>query len=154
MLGGFVGNGVLGILFSSDVLRSVLYDPTIQSALFLEVTPQRDIPLSVAGLVVLSAIHGWLYARFVTAIPGHGWCQKGASWGAVIFAMFWLPQEWFVYHTLLGEPLLLNLLELTVLSIGSIGEGIVIAACLRSELPRVRSGFLPPQSGQNPRPSM
>ncbi len=134
MLGGFAGNGVLGILFSSEVLRSVLYDPDIQSALFLEVTPQRDIPLSVAGLVVLSAIHGWLYAQFAPVIPGEGWLHKGAWWGAVIFAMFWLPQEWFVYHTLLGEPLLLNLLELTVLTVGSVTEGLVIAACLRSEL--------------------
>jgi hypothetical protein len=89
--------------------------------------------LSVAGLVVLSAIHGWLYACFARAMPGGNWPQKGLFWGAVIFTMFWLPQEWFVYHTLLGEPLLLNLLELTVLSVGSAAEGLVIAGCLPSE---------------------
>ena len=134
MLGGLVGNGVLGILFSSDALRAILYDPGIQSALFIEITPQRDIPLSVAGLVVLSAIHGWLYARFARSMPGRNWPGKGLFWGAVIFAMFWLPQEWFVYHTLLGEPILLNILELGILSVGSAAEGLVIAACLRSEL--------------------
>jgi hypothetical protein len=36
-------------------------------------------------------------------------------------------QEWFIYNTLLGEPILLNLLELGVLLLGSIVEGIVIA---------------------------
>ena len=134
MFGGFVGNGVLGMLFSSDVLRSILYDPAIQSALFLEVTAQRDIPLSVAGLVVLSTIHGWLYVQFAPANPGRGWVQKGVWWGAVIFAMFWLPQEWFIYYTLLQEPLLLSVVELTVLWVGSVAEGLVIAACLRSRL--------------------
>lgn len=134
MLGGFVGNGVLGMVFSSDALRSILYDPAIQSPLFLQVTSERNIPLSVGGLVVLSAIHGWLYALFSQAMPGRSWPQRGIFWGAVIFAMFWLPQEWFVYHTLLGEPLLLNLLELTVLAVGSAAEGLVIAACLRSRL--------------------
>lgn len=134
MLGGFVGNGVLGLLFTTDALRSILYDPGIQSPLFLEITPQRNIPLSVAGLVMLSAVHGWLYVRFAPAMPGRNWQQKGVFWGVVIFTMFWLPQEWFVYHTLLGEPLLLNLLELTILSVGSVAEGLVIAACLRPVL--------------------
>jgi hypothetical protein len=127
MFGGFVGNGVLGLLFSSDLVRGVLYDPSIQSALFLEVTPQRNIPVSVAGLVVLSAIHGWLYAQFAPSIPARGWWRKGVFWGVVLFALYWLPQEWFVYHTLLGEPLLLNLLELALLLTGSVAEGTVIA---------------------------
>lgn len=131
MLGGFLGNGVLGILFSSQAVRDVLYDPTIQSALFLEVTPHRNIPLSVAGLVVLSAIHGWLYIQFASSIPGSRWWRKGLFWGAVIFAMYWLPQEWFIYHTLLGEPLILNLVELSLLSVGCAVQGLVIARCLR-----------------------
>lgn len=131
MLGGLAGNGVLGLLFSSDLVRRVLYDPSMQSALFLEITPQRNIPLSVAGLVVLSAIHGGLYLRLAPSIPGSRWWRKGLSWGAVIFAMYWAPQEWFIYHTLLGEPLILNVLELSLLSVGCAVEGLVIARCLR-----------------------
>jgi hypothetical protein len=132
MLGGFVGNGVLGLLFSSEAVRRVLYDPAIQSQLFLEVTPQRDIALSVMGLVVLSAVHGCLYSRFAPLVPGRVWWHKGMNWGGVIWAMYWLPQEWFIYHTLLGEPLLLCLLELSLLSVGSVVEGLVIAWCVRS----------------------
>ena len=41
--------------------------------------------------------------------------------------MYWLFQEWFIYHTLLGEPILLNLLELAILFIGSLMEGVIIA---------------------------
>jgi hypothetical protein len=41
--------------------------------------------------------------------------------------MYWLFQEWFIYNMLLGEPLLLNALELAVLISGSLVEGIIIA---------------------------
>jgi len=45
--------------------------------------------------------------------------------------MFWLFQEWFVYHTLLAEPWFLNLFELALLLAGSLVEGVVIAWVLR-----------------------
>ena len=48
-------------------------------------------------------------------------------WGLTIWVMYWLSQEWFIYHTLLKEPLLLNLLELAILLIGSLVEGLIIA---------------------------
>jgi flagellar biosynthesis protein FliQ len=41
--------------------------------------------------------------------------------------MYWLSQEWFIYHTLLGEPLLLNILELSILLTGSLVDGLIIA---------------------------
>jgi hypothetical protein len=44
--------------------------------------------------------------------------------------MYWLFQEWFIYNTLLGEPLILNLLELVILAVGSTVEGIVISFLL------------------------
>ncbi len=44
--------------------------------------------------------------------------------------MYWVFQEWFIYHTLLREPLLLNLLELNLLFIGSVAEGLIIAKLL------------------------
>jgi hypothetical protein len=39
--------------------------------------------------------------------------------------LYWVFQEWLIYHTLLQEPLMLNLLELTLLLAGSLVEGIV-----------------------------
>jgi hypothetical protein len=130
LLGGFIGNGVLGALFSAPPIRNILYDPTIQSRLFIEVTSQRNIPVSVAGLVVLSLIHAWLFAVLLAAIPGRTWVRKGAFWGLVIWLMYWVFQEWFIYHTLLGEPWRLNLLELAVLLLGSVVEGVLIAFVL------------------------
>jgi hypothetical protein len=62
LLGEFIGNEVLGALFSTPVIKSILYNPALQSKLFIDITPNRDIPVSVMGLVLLSAIHGWLFA--------------------------------------------------------------------------------------------
>lgn len=130
LVGGFVGNGVLGALFSSPPVQAILYDPGLQSPLFIEVTPQRNIPLSVAGLVVLSVIHAGLFSVLCPSVPGRGWIGKGLFWGLVIWSMYWVFQEWFIYHTLLGEPLLLNLLELAMLLVGSLVEGLIIARVL------------------------
>ena len=131
MAGGFIGNGVLGAIFSSSLLRNFLYDPEIQSKLFLEVTPQRNVPVSVAGLVLLSAFHGSLYSVLSPSIPGKTWLKKGLFWGLVIWLLYWVTQEWFIYHTLLKEPFALNLLELAVLLLGSLTEGVVIARILK-----------------------
>lgn len=127
LVGGFVGNGVLGVLFSSPPIQAILYNPEWQSNLFIEITPQRNIPVSVAGLVMLSVIHAWLFNVLMPSLPGRIWLIKGLFWGAAIWAMYWLFQEWFIYHTLLGEPLLLNVLELIILLSGSLVEGAVIA---------------------------
>jgi len=126
-VGGFVGNGVLGALFSIPPIKSILYDPALQSRLFIDITPRRDIPVSVAGLVILSAIHGWLFGLLRPSVPGSTWVTKGLFWGFAIWAMYWLLQEWFIYHTLLQEPLILNLLELVLLLGGSLIEGLIIS---------------------------
>ncbi len=68
-----------------------------------------------------------MYTVFLPSIPGKSWIRKGAFWGLTIWLMYWVFQEWFVYHTLLLEPLLLNLLELVILLIGSIIEGLIIS---------------------------
>lgn len=127
LLGGFVGNGVLGAIFSSPPIKSILYNPEIQSQLFIEITLKRNIPVSVTGLVVLSVIHSWLFSIFQPSIPGNTWLRQGLFWGFTIFLMFWLFQEWFIYNNLLGEPLILNLLELSILLAGSLVEGVIIA---------------------------
>jgi hypothetical protein len=127
LLGGLLGNGVLGVLFSIPVIKSILYNPALQSKLFIDLTPNRDIPVSVMGLVLLSAIHGWFFGVLRPSIPGTHWVKKGLFWGFLIWAMYWLFQEWFIYHTLLQEPLILNLLELAILLTGSLIEGLVIS---------------------------
>jgi hypothetical protein len=127
LLGGFLGNGITGVLFSSPPVKAVLYNPAIQSPLFIEVTPQRNVTASVIGLVILSVIHAWLFKVFEKSIPGKTWLHKGAFWGLTIVLMYWLFQEWFIYNTLLGEPVLLNLFELSILLLGSLAEGIILA---------------------------
>ena len=130
LVGGFLGNGVLGAAFSLPAIRSVLYDPELQSKLFIDITPLRNIPVSVGGLIVLSVIHSWLFSVFAPSIPGRSWIKKGVFWGLTIWLTFWVFQEWFIYHTLLAEPLALSLLELAILLIGSVVEGVVIAFVL------------------------
>jgi hypothetical protein len=127
LAGGFIGNGIMGAIFSSPPVKAVLYNPAIQSPLFIEVTPQRNVFASVAGLVILSVIHAWLFKVFEKSIPGKPWLHKGAFWGLTIVLMYWLFQEWFIYNTLLGEPVLLNLFELSILLLGSLAEGIILA---------------------------
>lgn len=127
LIAGFVSQGILGGLFMSSPVQTILYDPNLQSQLFIEVTSTRALFPSVAGLVVLSIIHSWLYAVFLPSIPGENWVRKGLFWGFTIWLMYWVFQEWFIYHTLLQEPLLLNLLELAILLIGSIIEGLIIS---------------------------
>lgn len=127
LLGGFIGNGVLGALFSIPLIKSILYNPALQSKLFIDITPNRNIPVSVMGLVLLSSIHGWLFAVLRPSIPGDKWVKKGLFWGFCIWAMYWLFQEWFIYNTLLQEPLILNLLELLLLLAGSLIEGLIIS---------------------------
>ena len=133
LLGGFVGNGILGGLFSSPPVQALLYSPTLQSQLFRDVTPTRNIPVSVAGLVILSIVHSWLFATLQSAIPGKTAVRKGLFWGLVIWMMYWLFQEWFIYRTLLQEPLPLCLLELAILLLGSLAEGVIIALMLSRE---------------------
>lgn len=130
LLGGFLGEGVLGALFSSGPVRSLLYNPQYQSRLFIDITPTRNLPLSVGGLIALSVIHAWLFDILKSSIPGRSWIPKGLFWGLVIWLMFWVFQEWFIYHTLLQEPLLLNAFELSILLVGSLIEGLCIGAVL------------------------
>jgi len=127
LLGGLIGQGIMGGLFMSPPVKSILYNPDIQSELFIQITPQRDLVVSVAGMVVLSIAHAWFYFIFIDSIPGKNWIRKGLFWGFTIWLMYWVFQEWFIYHTLLEEPILLNILELTILIFGSLAEGVIIA---------------------------
>ena len=134
LIGGFIGEGIMGGLFMSPPINSILYNPEFQSQLFIEITPDRDLFKSIAGMVVLSIAHAWFYSIFIQSIPGKTWMKKGLFWGFTIWLMYWLFQEWFIYHTLLNEPILLNLLELTILLLGSLVEGIIIAWFLKKEI--------------------
>ena len=134
LIGGFIGEGIMGGLFMSPPINSILYNPEIQSQLFIEITPDRDLFKSITGMVVLSIAHAWFYSIFIQSIPGKTWIKKGLFWGFTIWLMYWVFQEWFIYHTLLNEPILLNLLELTILLLGSLAEGIIIAWFLKTQL--------------------
>mgnify|MGYP006896885003 CR=1 FL=1 len=130
LIAGFISQGVLGGLFMSSPVQGILYNPEWQSELFIELTPTRNMLKSVLGLIILSVAHSWLYSVFKPSIPGDTWFKKGIFWGCTIWLMSWVFQEWFIYHTLLREPLLLNLLELTLLFIGSVVEGLIISKFL------------------------
>ena len=134
LLGGFIGEGIMGGLFMSPPINDLLYDPTIQSQLFIEITPQRNLFVSIAGMVVLSIAHAWFYVIFIKSIPGATWFRKGLFWGFTIWLMYWVFQEWFIYHTLINEPFILNLLELAILLLGSLVEGVIISFFFRSDL--------------------
>lgn len=125
--GGLAGHGLAGIIFSSGPVRGLLYDPALQSALFIEVTQRRDITLSVAGLILLAVSHSWLFNVLESSMPGTGRSQKGLFWGFCIWLLYWVPQEWFVYRTLLQEPIGLCVLELAILLPASLLQGVVIA---------------------------
>ncbi len=140
LLAGLVSEGILGTLFVNPFIKSILYNPDIQSQLFIDITPQRNLAVSIIGVIVLSVIHAWLYTVFVKSIPGTTWVKKGLFWGLTIWLMFWVFQEWFIYHTLLAEPLILNALELTILLIGSFVEGLIIAFVFRKEEFAVKLG--------------
>ena len=81
---------------------------------------------------MLSIVHGWLFAILSASIPGRTWLRKGLFWGVAIWAMYWVFQEWFIYHTLLDEPVLLCLFELSILLLGSLVEGVLIAVTLKT----------------------
>jgi hypothetical protein len=133
LIAGFVSEGFLGGMFSSPTIQKILYNPDWQSKIFIDVTPTRDLFPSVAGIVVLSIAHSWLFTIFQQSIPGKTWIKRGLFWGFSIWLMYWVFQEWFIYHTLLQEPIFLNLVELTILLMGSFIEGLVIAKILYEE---------------------
>ncbi len=130
LIAGFVSEGFLGVTFTSVPIKKILYNPDWQSKIFLEVTPTRDLLPSVAGIVILSIAHSWLFAVFQKSIPGKTWFKQGLFWGFIIWLMYWVFQEWFIYHTLLQEPILLNAVELIILLMGSFIEGLIISKIL------------------------
>ena len=83
--------------------------------------------------MVLSIVHSWLFIVFQKTITGTSWIKQGFFSDFTIWLMYWVFQEWFIYHTLLQEPIVLNLLELTILLIGSFIEGLIISRFLREK---------------------
>ena len=134
LLGGIISEGIMGAIFMSPPIQKLLYNPDLQSALFLKITPTRELVYSISGMVMLSVIHSWLFYVFQPSVPGRTWLGKGLFWGLSIWLMYWVFQEWFIYHTLLREPILLNLLELTILLVGSLLEGCVISKIIMKNL--------------------
>lgn len=129
LVAGFVSQGVMGALFLNPWIQPLLYDPTWQSRLYREITPLRDLVPSIVGLVVWGVVPALLHRRLApTTAP---WVA-GLATGAWIWALYWLPQEWFVYVTLLGEPLPLAGVELLLAAVGCAVQGLILGWGLKS----------------------
>ena len=78
LLAGVVSEAILGGLFMSGPVQSILYNPEWQSELFIAVKPATpDLIKAILGLIVLSIAHSWFYEIFKPAIPGNNWLSKG-----------------------------------------------------------------------------
>lgn len=118
----------MGLLFLNPWTQSLLYHADWQSLLYRQVTPQRDLLPSIVGLVVWGVVPAFLHRRL--ALPGSPW-RAGLATATWIGLLFWLPQEWFIYVTLLGEPLPLAALELLFAALGCLVQGWLLAFGLR-----------------------
>lgn len=129
ILAGFISEAFMGLIFTSQAINGLLYDPKLQSEKFIEITSSREVslPTTIIGMILLSGIHSWLFSILQESIPGQTKLKQGLFFGLMIWLVYWLFQEWFVYHTMLGEPIILTLLELVILLIGSLIEGIIIS---------------------------
>lgn len=132
LVAGLVSHGLLGMIFTSTAIESIIYHPELQSELFNQVVPQRNVYQTLLGLSLLSILHSGFYAIFYQSIPGSTWIRKGLFWGFTLWALYWLFQDWFMFHTLLNEPVLMNLFQLSIMLICSLIEGLLIALILRN----------------------
>lgn len=128
LLAAFVSQGLMGVLFLNPWTQGLLYHEQWQSLLYRQVTPQRDLLPSIVGLVVWGLIPAFLHRRL--APSGSPW-RAGLATATWIWLLFWLPQEWFIYVTLLGEPLPLAGLELVLAALGSLAQGLLLAIGLK-----------------------
>lgn len=124
LLAGFVSQGVMGALFMNPWSQSLLSDPGLQSSLYRELSALRPLVPSIVGLVVWGIVPAVLHHRLAT--PG-SWAKAGLVTGAWVWVLFWLPQEWFMYVTLIGEPLPLAALELVFAAVGCAVQGLILA---------------------------
>lgn len=123
LLAGFVSQGLMGALFMNPWSLALLSDPGLQSALYRELSALRPLVPSIVGLVLWGVVPAFLHRRL--AHPGPWW-KSGLATGAWVWGLFWLPQEWFMYITLLAEPLPLALLELAFAAVGCAAQGLLL----------------------------
>ena len=127
ILGGLAGGLVMTFLYELPPIHALLFNPDLQSPLFLEAAPQRNMGASFAGLLVIGVVHAWLFSVVWESIPGSTWVKQGLFWGVAIWAVYWAFNEWFTFYAVLQQPLTLILLELPLLLLGACVEGLVIA---------------------------
>lgn len=120
---GFVSQGIMGALFMNPWSQAVLMDPGLQSSLYRELSVLRPLVPSIVGLVLWGLVPALLHRRL--AHPGPWW-KAGLVTGAWVWALFWLPQEWFMYITLLAEPVPLATLELVFAAVGCAVQGLIL----------------------------
>lgn len=121
---GFASQMVMAPLFLNPVTQGILYNPQLQSRIFLEITPLRNIVPSVIGLMLWGIVPAFLYQRL--DIRSDKKTVRGVYLALWIWLLYWLPQEWFIYVTLLGEPLHLAAFELLLTAIGTIVQGLIL----------------------------
>lgn len=120
---GFVSQGVMGALFMNPWSQAVLGNPGFQSSLYRELSALRPLVPSIIGLVAWGVVPALLHRRL--GHSGPRW-RSGLATGAWVWALFWLPQEWFMYVTLIGEPLPLAALELAFAAVGCGVQGLIL----------------------------
>lgn len=110
----------------------MMHDSTRNSRRYIDSASQMKLPVAIIGLILLSIIHSVIFAFIGPALPGTTWLSHGIAFGVMIWLFFWLFQEWFAFHCLLGVPFSLNAFRLLVLLIGAMIEGIIIACIVRA----------------------
>ena len=116
------------------LVEPVLFDPTIQSAKLIAVMQTlQPLPLSTtnpalffAGLAVVGAVHGVVFALIVKGLPEPR-LRRGFAYGVVLWALVSVFFEFFTPFNLFGEPLALVFLQLAIWFIVFQVEGIVIS---------------------------
>jgi len=130
VLAGAVSNAVVGFVFTRKPIHALMHDGSRNSRRYIDTAAQMNLPMAVIGLILLSVIHSAIFAFIGNALPGTTWLSHGIAFGVMIWLFFWLFQEWFAFHCLLGVPFSLNSFRLFVLLIGSVIEGIIISSIM------------------------
>lgn len=132
--GIFAGAAVSGpLLFALGpftIFNDALQSPKVQ-AVWDELEP---LPLMLSNpvafalvLVLLGVVHGLVFALIAGSLPG-GRVRRGLLYGLLIWLMSHLFFELNGPYALLGEPLPLVGVELTISFVGALAEGVVISA--------------------------
>jgi hypothetical protein len=127
LLAGAISNAVVGFIFTRKPIHGMIHDSSRNSRKYIDTASQMNLPVAIIGLILLSVIHSVIFAFIGASLPGVTWVSRGIFFGIMIWLFFWLFQEWFAFHCLLGVPFTINSFRLLVLLIGAVIEGVIIS---------------------------